>query len=1151
MSKKRTGINTLAYMGVEATTPPQLEVHDRAPTPNDYTEFNVGTIWIYNIVPQQIWMLVSKAAYVSTWVQLGGGGGVGTITEVDGTDNINTVNPLGPIVTVRLNKSIFQPVTNSTGDEGLYALGGLDFLHNYGTHNTFLGSSAGNRTLTVLSATENTGTGYQVLASLVDGDANNAFGDSALGNCTSGSFNCAFGSDGLVNLVTGDNNLAFGSDSLGQLVHGSKNIGIGESSGFNYTDWESSNIVIGNLGTLGESNTMRIGTDGIGIGQQNSTYIAGIYNRVVGNPNGVVKIDSTGMLGSSNGGVGQVLIGGGNGPVWANLTSSDGTVIIANGINTIDLKTVGGGGGAGATTFITNTNSPAVIDVATISILGTGPITTDGGSGSHVVTVSMTNGTNGQILIAGGAEPIWADLVSGGGSVVITYPAPNTINLEASGAAGGAVTFITDVGNANVAAGLITVAGGLNINTSGAGSTVTVNLNKSIVLPVTNIAGTEGMISLGASSFMHNYGSFNTFVGNTSGNRTLTVLSATDNSGFGFNTLTLLQTGAANSCFGSGAGRDISFANYNCAFGELSLANCNIGNANTSYGFQSLSGITSGTANLALGAGAGSALTVNDSSNILLANTGTHGLNNTIIIGTQGAGIGEQNTAYFAGIWGSTVGAPNTMVSIDNTGKLGTINGATNGQVLIGNTGGAPSWSVLTPGTNITIDNSVPGHITINATGGGGTGDVTEVQAGENINVTNPTGPIPIVNLNKFIQWTETNGASTYGIDVDPWGGAVSYKRFLRSVYNRSLFLGVEAGTGSAVAEGNTGIGYQSLNVISASATYNTAVGEYTGLVSTTASQNTLVGANAGRAITTGGGNVLIGYSAGWDSVAVTRRVTTQGNNVCVGNQAQVSNTAIASISIGEYAYCSTQLGVAIGQLATAGNGDISIGYSAGSAGSLGNNISINSGALAVGLSNTTNIGNNTTSTTYVKGIWNKDLGASAAQSVYVTSTGLLGTTNIGNSAFLAIQSGTASNVTGDGTMYWLGTVVTVPKIYDTGGNFYIGNGAGAKASFTAPVNGLYFLEVQVLIGDLVVPPVIPTNCPIEIWTSNRVYDLVNSIYQVQVNGRQSYFYNVIADMDAADYANFGVSIVFGSGTKTLDVLPTQTFVMGYLVRPY
>ncbi len=45
---------------------------------------------------------------------------------------------------------------------------------------------------------------------------------------------------------------------------------------------------------------------------------------------------------------------------------------------------------------------------------------------------------------------------------------------------------------------------------------------------------------------------------------------------------------------------------------------------------------------------------------------------NTIRIGSQGSGAGEQNAAYIAGIYGATVGAITANVIIDSNGKLGT-----------------------------------------------------------------------------------------------------------------------------------------------------------------------------------------------------------------------------------------------------------------------------------------------------------------------------------------------------------------------------------------------------------------------------------------------------------------------------------------------
>lgn len=52
---------------------------------------------------------------------------------------------------------------------------------------------------------------------------------------------------------------------------------------------------------------------------------------------GVVQTNSSGVATSSNGSNGQVLIGGGSAPAWANITSSDSTLTVTNGSNSIDL----------------------------------------------------------------------------------------------------------------------------------------------------------------------------------------------------------------------------------------------------------------------------------------------------------------------------------------------------------------------------------------------------------------------------------------------------------------------------------------------------------------------------------------------------------------------------------------------------------------------------------------------------------------------------------------------------------------------------------------------------------------------------------------------------------------------------------------------
>ena len=47
MSLRLSGLNPLAYMGVEPLTPPALVVQQTmTPTVNDFQNFNVGTFWL-------------------------------------------------------------------------------------------------------------------------------------------------------------------------------------------------------------------------------------------------------------------------------------------------------------------------------------------------------------------------------------------------------------------------------------------------------------------------------------------------------------------------------------------------------------------------------------------------------------------------------------------------------------------------------------------------------------------------------------------------------------------------------------------------------------------------------------------------------------------------------------------------------------------------------------------------------------------------------------------------------------------------------------------------------------------------------------------------------------------------------------------------
>jgi len=107
-------------------------------------------------------------------------------------------------------------------------------------------------------------------------------GFSCLSSLTTGNDNCTLGVGGLQLLQSGSSNTTIGHLSGQNITTGSNNIFIGWESGISYTSSESSNIIIGNTGTLAESNVIRIGTQGSGSGQQTQCYLAGVLNTVSG-----------------------------------------------------------------------------------------------------------------------------------------------------------------------------------------------------------------------------------------------------------------------------------------------------------------------------------------------------------------------------------------------------------------------------------------------------------------------------------------------------------------------------------------------------------------------------------------------------------------------------------------------------------------------------------------------------------------------------------------------------------------------------------------------------------------------------------------------------------------------------------------------------
>lgn len=158
---------------------------------------------------------------------------------------------------------------------------GIGALVNFtsGLDNIGIGIDAGSG---INSSSKNISIGSFTLATNVTTDSNIAIGDHALT---------------ALNAAPGTNNIGIGTNSLLTLLSGQSNITLGSGSGGNYTTTESSNILINSVGVTGESNVIRIGTQGSGTGEQDECFIAGIVGVTSSNPEMVTIDSSTGQLG--------------------------------------------------------------------------------------------------------------------------------------------------------------------------------------------------------------------------------------------------------------------------------------------------------------------------------------------------------------------------------------------------------------------------------------------------------------------------------------------------------------------------------------------------------------------------------------------------------------------------------------------------------------------------------------------------------------------------------------------------------------------------------------------------------------------------------------------------------------------------------------
>ena len=452
-----TGRNPLAYLGVDPVTPPLLLIEKRSPTANDYSNVDIGAIWVVsddNTQTYEYWVLVNIDGGSAHWVQLypGASGGATSIPADNGT---------------------------ATVASGVLKIFGGDNITTYGSGNEIdvqLDDSVSVKTALTVQA---------LGAGVVMTDSN-------------GRFSSTDGNDGMV--LIGNTN---GAPEWAQLTpganvsitNGANSITISASGGGGGGDL----TFAGDTGTaLANAGTIKINGDGVSItttasGTGASAQVAiGISSTptfttistgdltVTGQPTfntfeqGVIVSSPSGVLSyltpTSNG---QVLIANGNAAVWNRLEAGSGvSMTYAPGRTVISAS-----GGGSSTTFTGNTGS--VTPTGTLKIIG---------DGTNVITTASGSGSSAQVLVNIAATPTFTNInttsittkditatgtltltnltsgilkASGTGAVVASTPSANGQILIASSTGATSWGTITGVGTVSVTNGAnsITITG--------------------------------------------------------------------------------------------------------------------------------------------------------------------------------------------------------------------------------------------------------------------------------------------------------------------------------------------------------------------------------------------------------------------------------------------------------------------------------------------------------------------------------------------------------------------------------------------------------------------------------------------------------------------------------------------------------------------
>lgn len=310
--------------------PPQPIISSNVPGINNKAQ--LGTIWI-NKSAQTSYILTAIANNSAIWEPVGGGGGVNTVNA-----NSGSATGSGGAMSFVGGPNISTSGSSSTVT---ISLGSTVSVANTVTAGTGLIATTGNVVATagniVLPATSTSSTGAIVAGTVpvlqYTGTGNIFVGANTANFTTTGTNNALYGAGACAAITTGSQNVVLGNQAAKNATTFSNNIIAGYQAGNNYTTSESSNIIIGNSGTILDANTIRIGTQGSGTGQQNIAFMAGINGNTVSNAKIVTINSSTNQLGTVSSGSSLV--------TWSAVTGATALVTgngyIVNGGSTVNF----------------------------------------------------------------------------------------------------------------------------------------------------------------------------------------------------------------------------------------------------------------------------------------------------------------------------------------------------------------------------------------------------------------------------------------------------------------------------------------------------------------------------------------------------------------------------------------------------------------------------------------------------------------------------------------------------------------------------------------------------------------------------------------------------------------------------------------------